>query len=116
MEKYYNYKNNLEIEGNLMKDPVYRSTEEVEAYIFQIASCFYPNENEKEVYYFDVEVWDKSLSAMCSQLKKGDRIEVIGRLKQHRWQDWHYNKLSKIVIIASYLTKKELNSGGQYDF
>jgi len=95
-----NYKNNLEIEGNLITDPRHRINKKKEVFILKIAVCFYPCENEKEVYYFDVEVWEESLFELCSQLVKGNRIEVTGRLKEIRWQDLRSNK-SKVVIVAS---------------
>ena len=99
--------NSILIEGNLVKEPVTRTTTKGTANCtFTIASNrFYKQESgfEKEVSYFDVETWAKLAESCYSKGKKGRGVRVVGRLKQERWNGTDGKARSKVVIVAEHV-------------
>jgi single-strand DNA-binding protein len=99
--------NSILIEGNLVRDPVYRETAKgTPLCTFSIASNRFYKQGElleKEVSYFDVETWSK-LAQSCENLgHKGRGVRVVGRLKQERWNDTEGKARSKITIVAEHV-------------
>lgn len=99
--------NSILIEGNLVRDPLYRSTPKgTPVCTFSLASNrFYKQDTgfEKEVSFFEVETWSK-LAENCFALgHKGRGVRVVGRLKQERWQGADGKPRSKILIIAEHV-------------
>ncbi|MDR2601321.1 MAG: single-stranded DNA-binding protein [Spirochaetaceae bacterium] len=99
--------NSILIEGNLVRDPNFRSTSKGTALCtFSLASNrFYKQEGglEKEVNFFDVEAWAK-LAENCRNLgRKGRGVRVVGRLKQDRWNDGEGKPHSKVSIVAEHV-------------
>ena len=95
------------IEGNLVRDPMFRSTAKGTALCtFCLASNrFYKQESglEKEVSFFEVETWAK-LAENCKTLgRKGRGVRVVGRLKQDRWNDAEGKPHSKVSIVAEHV-------------
>jgi len=99
--------NSILIEGNLVRDPEYRTTPKGTAVCkFSIASnrFFKQGENlEKEVSFFDVETWAKLAEACQDKGRKGRGVRVVGRLKQERWNDSAGNARSKVCIVAEHV-------------
>jgi len=99
--------NSVLVEGNLVRDPLFKTTAKGTAVCnFSIASNrFYKGDDglEKEVSYFDVETWAK-LAENCNNLgHKGRGARVVGRLKQSRWNDEEGTPKSRIVIVAEHV-------------
>jgi len=99
--------NSVLIEGNLVRDPEYRSTPKGAAVCkFSIASNrFFRQDDaiEKEVGFFDVESWGK-LAERASEIgRKGKGVRVVGRLKQDRWQSKDGKAMSKVSIVAEHI-------------
>ena len=99
--------NSILIEGNLVRDPLFRSTAKgTSLCTFSLASNrFYKQDSqlEKEVSFFDVETWSK-LAENCSNLgRKGRGVRVVGRLKQDRWTDNDGKPHSKVMIVAEHV-------------
>ncbi|MCA1951327.1 MAG: single-stranded DNA-binding protein [Treponema sp.] len=99
--------NSILIEGNLVRDPLLRSTPKgTPVCTFSLASNrFYKQDTgfEKEVSFFEVETWSK-LAESCHTLgHKGRGVRVVGRLKQERWQGPDGKPRAKIVIIAEHV-------------
>ena len=99
--------NSILIEGNLVKEPVSRTTTKgIATCTFTIATNrFYKQESgfEKEVSYFDVETWAKLAEACYSKGKKGRGVRVVGRIKQDRWTGTDGKAKSKVVIVAEHV-------------
>jgi len=101
--------NSILIEGNLVRDPLLRSTSKgTQICSMSIASNrYYKHDSnaayEKEVSFFDVETWAKLAEVCYAKGKKGRGVRVVGRLKQNRWNDtdgkWH----SRISIVAEHV-------------
>jgi single-strand DNA-binding protein len=112
MEEVMNNLNSILIEGNLVRDPIFKSTPKgTPVCTFSLASNrFYKqdSETEKEVSFFDVETWSK-LAENCHNLgSKGRGVRVVGRLKQQRWNDTEGNPQSKVMIVAEHVEFKPI--------
>ena len=99
--------NSVLIEGNLVRDPEYRTTTKGTAVCkFTVASNRYYKQDdgfEKEVSYFDVESWSKIADSVNNRGKKGRGVRVVGRLKQERWIGNDGKAMSKVVIVAEHV-------------
>jgi single-strand DNA-binding protein len=110
--------NSILIEGNLVRDPEYKTSPNGTAICkFSIATNrFYKGSSggfEKEVSYFDVETWAKLAEACSEKGKKGRGCRVVGRLKQDRWNDNEGKTRSKVVIVADHVEfRQEIKKDG----
>jgi len=82
--------NSILIEGNLVRDPLIKSTPKGNLVCnMTIASNRYiksdPNSGfERETSFFDIEAWGKLAEAASQKGKKGRCARIVGRLKQTR--------------------------------
>ena len=99
--------NSILIEGNLVRDPLLRSTPKgTQVCTMSIASNrFYKQDSgfEKEVSFFDVETWARLAEACNAKGRKGRGVRVVGRLKQDRWTGTDGKPHSKISIVAEHV-------------
>ena len=102
--------NSILIEGNLVKDPLLRSTPKgTHVCTLKLASNrFYKQDNqasgfEKEVSFFDVETWSKLAEACYSKGRKGRGVRVVGRLKEDRWNSDDGKPHSRVTIVAEHV-------------
>jgi len=99
--------NSILIEGNLVRDPLLRSTPKgTQVCTLSLASNrFYKQDTgfEKEVSFFDVETWSKLAEACYNKGRKGRGVRVVGRLKQDRWNDSEGKHHSKVTIVAEHV-------------
>ena len=99
--------NSILVEGNLTRDPVLATTPKGTAVCnFSVASNrFYRSDDElqKEVSFFDVEVWSRLAERCAEELAKGRGVRVVGRLKQDRWQDKEEKPRSRVKIVAEHV-------------
>jgi len=102
--------NSILIEGNLVKDPLLRSTTKgTQVCTMRIASNrYYKQDNqapgfEKEVSFFDVESWAKLAEACYSKGHKGRGVRVVGRLKEDRWNSVDGKPHSRVSIVAEHV-------------
>ena len=95
--------NSVLIEGNMVRDPLIRSTSKgTPVCNFSIASNRYFHQDsalEKEVGFFDIEAWGKLADACGNQGRKGRGVRVVGRLKQDRWTGNDGKNHSKVSIV-----------------
>jgi single-strand DNA-binding protein len=99
--------NSILIEGNLVRDPLFRSTTKgTPLCTFSLASNRYCKQDsglEREVSFFDVETWAKLAENCYSLGRKGRGVRVVGRLKQDRWSGPDGKGRSKITIVAEHV-------------
>ena len=99
--------NSIIIEGNLVRDPLLRSTAKgTSLCTFSIASNrFYKQDTglENEVSFFDVETWAKLAESCYSLGHKGRGVRVVGRLKQDRWNGPDGKQRSRVTIVAEHI-------------
>jgi single-strand DNA-binding protein len=110
--------NSILIEGNLVRDPLFRTTPKgTPLCTFSLASNrFFKQDSglEKEVSFFDVETWSK-LAENCYNLgRKGRGVRVVGRLKQERWNGADGKPHSKVAIVAEHVEfRPDFKKNGQ---
>jgi single-strand DNA-binding protein len=99
--------NSILLEGNLVRDPLLRSTPKgTSVCTFTLASNRFSRQDsgmEKEVSFFDVETWAKLAEYCYSQGRKGRGIRVVGRLKQDRWNSADGKAHSRVTIVAEHV-------------
>ena len=102
--------NSILIEGNLVKDPLLKTTPKgTQVCTMKFASNRYyklddqSSDFEKETNFFDVETWGKLAEACGAKGKKGRGLRVVGRLKQNRWNDAEGKSHSRITIVAEHV-------------
>jgi single-strand DNA-binding protein len=64
------------------------------------------DQSQKEVSFFDIEVWSKLADTCAENLRKGRGVRVVGRLKQDRWSDAEGKSHSRIKIIGEHVEFK----------
>jgi single-strand DNA-binding protein len=106
-EAIMNNLNSILIEGNLVRDPLLRSTPKgTSVCTFTLASNRFFRQDagmEKEVSFFDVESWAKLAEHCYNQGHKGRGVRVVGRLKQDRWNGSDGKAHSRIAIVAEHV-------------
>ncbi|GAB6276111.1 MAG: single-stranded DNA-binding protein [Rectinema sp.] len=115
-----NHLNSILVEGNLVRDPNFRSTPSGNQVCdftlatnrsYKVADQKYEN----EVSYFDIEAWAR-LGAACAQnLKKGRGVRVVGRLKQDRWTDPEGKAHARVKIVAEHIEFKPMSKANRED-
>jgi single-strand DNA-binding protein len=99
--------NSILIEGNLVRDPLLRSTPKgTPLCTFTLASNrFYKQDSqlEREVGFFEVETWSRLAESCYNMGHKGRGVRVVGRLKQDRWTGSDGKPHSKITIVAEHV-------------
>jgi single-strand DNA-binding protein len=107
VEACMNNLNSILIEGNLVRDPLLRSTPKgTSVCTFCLASNrFYKQDSEweKEVGFLDVETWAKLAENCYNMGHKGRGVRVVGRLKQERWIGSDGKPRSKVTIVAEHV-------------
>jgi single-strand DNA-binding protein len=99
--------NSILIEGNLVRDPLFRTTPKgTSVCTFSLASNrFFKQESglEKEVSFFEVETWSKLAENCYDKGHKGRGVRVVGRLKQDRWSGADGKARSRVTIVAEHV-------------
>jgi len=112
--------NSILIEGNMVRDPLLRTTPNGKSVCnFSIASNRYyrlESNMEKEVGFFDIEAWGKLADSCVNYGRKGRGVRVVGRLKQDRWTGSDGKSHAKVAIVAEHVeyrsdSKKEGGMG-----
>ena len=96
-------KNSVLISGNLVKDPQLKELATSAVCNFTIASNKWIKKGEvfdKDVLFIDISAWGDLAYNASSNIKKGDCVEVVGRLKQEKWQGQDGIQKSRLVIVA----------------
>jgi len=99
--------NSILIEGNLVRDPLLRSTPKgTQVCTMSLASNRFKKLEtgfEKEVSFFNVESWSRLAESCYNKGKKGRGVRVVGRLKQDRWTGADGKPQSRITIVAEHI-------------
>ncbi len=104
--------NSLIIEGNMVRDPILRNTQNGTAVCaFSIASNRNYKKNDEfvqETSYFDVESWG-NLAKLCDENgEKGRGVRVVGRIKQDRWTGSDGKNYNKVKVVAEHVEFKPI--------
>ena len=98
------FNNEIRLQGNLTKDPEYKSISEKDLVSFRLAVNESIGKDREETIYMDVDGWDNHARyAENVLLSKGDRVIVTGRLKQREWTDKNgANRVSYSVLPSTF--------------
>lgn len=95
--------NQVILEGNLTKDPETKQTASgLMVTTFSLAVNFSKKSGDdwiKEVSFFDITTFGETANK-AADLRKGNGIKVLGKLKQDRWQNQEGQNRSKVSVIA----------------
>ncbi|MCP4653459.1 MAG: single-stranded DNA-binding protein [Candidatus Omnitrophica bacterium] len=95
--------NTAVISGNLVSDPIVRETPQGKKVVNFSIAAERQYKGEKEVSFFDIEVWGK-MGEICEEfLVKGREVIVEGRLRQSRWETGDGSKRSQVKIVANFV-------------
>lgn len=84
--------------GNLGNDPDLRYTGSGLA-VCSFSVAVYEGKDKPSSWY-DVTCWDKLAENVAESVGKGDRVTIVGRLTQDKWETDSGEKRSKVKIIA----------------
>ncbi|MFI3257222.1 MAG: single-stranded DNA-binding protein [Spirochaetales bacterium] len=112
--------NTIIVEGNVVREPVLKATPRgtpVCTFAVMTTRAYKKDEGyDKEVSFFDVDVWGKLTDICMKSTSKGRGVRVVGRLKQSRWKSEDGKNNSKIAIIAEHIEFKPVfKKSGEYD-
>jgi single-strand DNA-binding protein len=104
---FMNNLNSILIEGNMVREPQYRTTPKgTPVCTFSLASNRFFRQDtgyEREVSFFDVETWAKLADTCNNHGRKGRGVRVVGRLKQDRWTGNDGKPHSRVSIVAEHV-------------
>jgi single-strand DNA-binding protein len=106
MEGSHKHKNEVHLAGTLAKDPQVRRTTSGKAMATLTVTTRYKDRSE----FHRVVCWELA-AEKAAPLKKGDFVQVVGRLQTRSWEDkqTHQKKYSTEVIAWQFVTPgKEL--------
>ena len=107
-------KNELIIEGNMVRDPALSSTSNGTSLCkFSIASNRFFKKGDgfdKETSFLDVICWAALALDVADHGKKGLPVKITGHIKQDRWE-YNGKQQSKIIVVAENV--EFLNRGRQ---
>ncbi len=100
--------NSILIEGNVTKDPdIFVTTNGNSLCKFPIASNrVYRNKDQElteETSFIIIETWGGLAEHCGTYLQKGQRVRIVGRLKQERWQNEDNQHRDRFVIVAEHV-------------
>lgn len=105
--------NEITLVGTVVRDAEVKETRTVgtEVILFSLAVNKYKKAGDsfdKETSFFDIVFFRKnSPLSRTKEIKKGDKVLVIGELKQERWQDKEGNNRTAIKIMGRLVEKVE---------
>lgn len=67
---------------------------------------------KEEVSFFNIEVWNKLAENIVENFHKGDKIRIIGRLRQDRWQGKDGRIHSKVIVVSDHIERCFNNKKG----
>lgn len=94
------------IEGNLTRDPELRFTQAGKGVANFGVACTDRRRGadgqweDTDAEFFDVSAWERLGDNVADSLRKGDRVIVVGRLKQRSYKTNDGDKRSKVEIVA----------------
>lgn len=92
----------FDIVGNLVADPESKTSPSGKS-IANFSVAYSPTRRDGskgEVSFYNVTAWERLADNVMATLRKGDRVQVAGRVTQDRWETEDGTKRSKHVFTA----------------
>lgn len=91
--------------GRLTKDPVLATTKTDAKHVCSFTIAVRRNNKEKDGTYkadfVDCVAWQHNADFVCNNFRKGDRINILGSLTNHRWTDERGDGHSRMEVIVT---------------
>ncbi len=112
--------NQVVLEGNICFTPELKKTPNgLSVCTITIAvNRTYKNAEDKfvdEVSFIEVDAFGKLAENCCQYCPKGRLIQVIGRLKQDRWEDTEGNRRNRIRVMAEHIEFRTMPKNKEND-
>lgn len=92
--------NNLSISGRLVYEPEIKFTNN-QTPLIRTRIAVNRNDKNKTVDFFNVQFWSKTAEFVKTYFKKGDPIEITGRIEVQNYTKSDGTNVSEVVIVAS---------------
>ncbi len=95
--------NQVTLLGNIVRPPEIISTSnghQLSRFRFACNRRASNKEGERQTDFFDVEVWGRQAENLNSSCSVGDRLIIIGRLRQQDWMDKEGVRHNRTIITA----------------
>ena len=89
----------ITIAGNLGQEPELRYAQSRKANVRLSVAVTTGRDDTKQTHWFEVKCWD-TLAERMSELSKGTRVIVKGRMKEDNWETKDGEKRSKLCLYA----------------
>lgn len=99
--------NKIDVTCNLCRDPNVIDTKNGNMAILRVADNYINKDKEKIPLYMDVKVFSGVYSKEVGDLRKGDRVQVVGRLVNEEFIGKDGEKRSSLVILCDSINKIE---------
>lgn len=100
------------VSGRWVRDPELRYTPQGTAVASATIAVNEGYGDKKKTYYFDVVMWGKRGENVCTYSKKGDRIEVDGKLTSRSYENNEGRKVKVTEIVADEVIFVETKGSG----
>lgn len=92
--------NSVTVVGSLQGDPELSFTKSGKALAKITVRDTVTVGDERTYHYYDVTLWNDLAEHVAASLEKGDRVIVVGKLEQQKWEDQEGKKHSKVALVA----------------
>lgn len=98
--------NSIRLNGNLTKDPEYKTVSDRNLVTFRVAVNESVGNGKEETIYLDVDAWGSHADYSKNvDLTKGDRVIILGRLRQRNWEDKEGKPRVSYSVLPSTFSK-----------
>ena len=91
--------NNLNITGRIVYEPELKTTQNGATFISNRIAVN-RNDKNKTTDFFNFQAWNKTADFICKYFKKGDPIEITGRLQTDSYEKKDGTKVNEVIILA----------------
>lgn len=96
--------NSIALIGRLVKDPELKHTKDQNKsyckFIIAVDRNYKSADGTRECDFIPIMIWGKKAEVICTYMKKGDSISIIGKLRIDKYEDENNNKKYVTEVIA----------------
>jgi len=105
-------KNSVLLEGNLTRDPESTSTptgKTVTKCSIAVNEVYRSSDGslKETVSFFDIDAWN-GVGERLASFQKGDAVQLVGKLRQDRWQDAEKKNRSRVKVVVNHVRQPSI--------
>ena len=104
--------NNVSITGRLVYEPELKETNNGTKLI-KTRIAVSRNDKNKTTDFFSLQIWDKKAEFVAKYFKKGDPIEITGKLQTQSYTKQDGTNVNEVVIVATDVNFCLTRNGGE---